>query len=242
MKQSALLVFFLFYVCTIYGQEVKWTKWRLGYHLSPSLSWMATNNDSIQSNGVKWGFKTGLIAEKYFDKNYAITSGVNIVFGYGGTLNHARGGLIFPDSKFNNDTLRYIPDNTNIRYSFQMIEIPVGIKLRTDEIGYMRYYLNMPFLFQFRTRALGTYLSQEQESIARDVKFINLSWGFGGGFEYGIANDTALNVGVFFHNGLIDITTNRDTRLYDTNGNLTSNQENSRAIINGLTFRLGVLF
>lgn len=243
MRQLALLIFLLFCVCTTYGQEEgKWTTWRLGYHLSPALSWMTTDSDSIRSNGVKWGFKMGLIAEKYFDKNYAISSGANIVFGYGGTLNHARGGLIFPDSEFEDDTLRYIPNNTDVRYSFQAIEIPVGIKLRSDEIGYMRYYVNMPFLFHFRTKALGTYLSQEKVGVTRDVNFMNVSWGFGGGFEYSIANYTALNIGVYFHNGLIDTTANRDTRLYDTNGNLTDKQENSKAIINGLTFRVGMLF
>jgi len=49
-------------------------------------------------------------------------------------------------------------------------------------------------------------------------------------------------VGVYFHNGLLDMTTNRNTQLLDANGSLTDQNEDSKAIINALTIRLGVLF
>lgn len=224
-------------ILTSYAQEIK-----LGFQFSPTISWMTTNNNQITNSGSNVGLKFGLIAENYFQENYAITSGFGLVLNQGGTLNHAIGGNFFPTSELSDTLYNNIADNENITRKFQMVEIPLGIKLRTNQFGYLRYYGEIPFLLHIKTQARANFLDTTRENITPDTGILNFSWGIGGGAEYSIADQTAIIAGVYFHNGLFDMTQNRRTQLRDATGVLTDEQEDSKAVISGLTFRLGVMF
>jgi len=224
-------------ILTSYGQDIK-----LGFQFSPVISWMTTNDNQITNSGSNFGLKFGLIAENYFQENYAITSGFGLVLNQGGTLNHGIGGNFFPTSELSDTLFNNIADNENITRKFQMVEIPLGIKLRTNQFGYLRYYGEIPFLLHIKTQARADFLDTTRENITPDTGILNVSWGIGGGAEYSIADDTAIIAGIYFHNGLIDMTANRRTQLRNAAGELTDEQEDSKAIISGLTFRLGVMF
>ncbi len=225
-------------ILTSYGQDIK-----LGFQFSPTISWMTTNNNQIVNSGSNAGFKFGLIAENYFQENYAITSGINLLINQGGTLNHGIGGNFFPTSELSDTIYNNIEANENITRKFQMVEIPLGIKLRTNQFGYLRYYGEIPVLLHVRTQARADFLDTSRENITPDSGIVNLSWGIGGGAEYAIADDTAIVGGIYFHNGLLDMTANRRTQLRDeATGTLTDELEDSKAIISALTFRLGIMF
>lgn len=238
MKKIALVAILMMGILTSYGQDIK-----LGFQFSPTVSWMTTNNNQITNSGSNFGLKFGLIAENYFQENYAITSGLNLVINQGGTLNHGIGGNFFPTSELSDTIYNNIAANENITRKFQMVEIPLGIKLRTNQFGYLRYYGEIPFLLHIKTQARGSFLDTTKENITPDTGLLNISWGIGGGAEYSIADNTAVVAGIYFHNGLVDMTANRRTQLADTvTGELTDEEEKSKAIISGLTFRLGVMF
>ncbi len=225
-------------ILTSYAQDIK-----LGFQFSPTISWMTTNDNQIVNSGSNVGLKFGLIAENYFQENYAITSGLNLLINQGGTLNHGIGGNFFPTSELSDTLYNNIAANENITRKFQMVEIPLGIKLRTNQFGYLRYYGEIPFLLHIKTQARGNFLDTTKENITPDTGILNFSWGIGGGAEYSIADQTAIVAGIYFHNGLIDMTQNRRTQLRDeATGLLTDEQEDSKAVISGLTFRLGVMF
>lgn len=232
MKKIVLFALLFMGITSVYAQG----DIRLGFQASPVISWMTTNDNSITGAGSNVGFKLGLIAENYFQENYAITSGIGLVFNQGGTLNHEQGGNFFPTSELSDTTYNMLPNDVNITYNLQMLEIPIGIKLRTNEIGFFRYYGEIPFLIHLRTQARGKFQDTSKENITKDTGIVNVSWGLGGGVEYGITDSTSAIAGIYFHNGLLDMTANKNTKLID------GGEEDSKAIINALTIRLGVLF
>lgn len=237
MKKIVLIILLFVGISEAYSQDV-----RLGFQASPVFSWMTTNDNTIVGAGSNTGLKIGLIAENYFQDNYAITSGFGLVFNQGGTINHKIGGNFFPKSDLSNPADSVLANGIDISYNLQMLEIPIGIKLRTNEIGYFRYYGEIPFLLHVKTQARGAWGNTSKENITPDTGIVNVSWGLGAGVEYSISDDTAAILGIYFHNGLLDMTTNRNTQLLDANGNLTDQNEDSKAIISAVTIRLGVLF
>ena len=64
--------------------------------------------------------------------------------------------------------------------------------------------------------------------INEDVRLFNLSYYFGGGVEYSLGGNTAINAGIVFNNGFLDVLDNRD--------------KNSKDILQVLSVRLGVMF
>lgn len=241
-----ILTFFCFSTSLIIGQsddyEYEFDKeLRLGFQLSPSVSWMASDDVSVNGNGNNVGLKLGIMGEYYFRENYALISGLNFAFNQGGTLKHEMGGNLWSKSQLSDLALMELPDGVNLQYHIQYLEIPFGIKMRTREFGYLSYFAEIPtFTLGFKLQARGdvkgtAMLNTERENITEDVNFFNLTWGFGGGVQYSLSEGTALVAGLVYRQGFADVTDDKGMR---TNGS----RENSKGIINSITIRIGFLF
>ena len=158
---------------------------------------------------------------------------------------HNQGGNFWPKSELSledlNTTNDALPNGVNLKYNLQYVEIPFGIKLRTNEFGYIRYYAELPvFTLGFLTQARGDILSAqekntEEENIKKDVNFLNVSWGLGAGIEYTINSNTALVGGLHFSSGFADFT---DDAAVKNDGTA----EDSKGTTNVITVRIGVFF
>jgi len=102
MKKIVLFALLFIGFTHAYSQDV-----RLGFQASPVFSWMTTNDNTITGNGSNTGLKIGLIAENFFQENYAVTSGFGLVFNQGGTINHKTGGNFFPKSDLSRNSTRH---------------------------------------------------------------------------------------------------------------------------------------
>ncbi len=214
---------------------------RMGFQLSPSLSWMDTDDNGINGNGVNLGMRLGMMGEYYFRENYAFISGINFAFNQGGTLKHEEGGNLWSKSELSDSALAALPDGVNLKYHIQYIEVPFGLKMRTKEFGYVRYFAEIPlFSLGVKVQARGdvkgtSRLDVERENIKRDVNLFNLNWGFGGGIHYTLSEDTEFIGGLYYQQGFADVTDNKATKT-------SGDQEDSKGIIKGITLRIGILF
>ncbi|MEM9887992.1 MAG: porin family protein [Bacteroidota bacterium] len=198
---------------------------RFGLQLSPTFTWMQSDASTINRNGVNIGLKLAMLGEYYFAENYAVTSGLGFAFNHGGTLRYDQE----PTDYWNNgDELA----RADLKYSVQYIEIPVGLKMRTREFGYLRYYGEPYIMFNFRSQSRGDIKGTDKNDI--DIKeFVNpisMSWGIGVGAEYSISESTSLIGGLYLQNMFTDMT--KDIERGD----------NSNSNLDGLILRLGVLF
>ncbi len=245
MKKIVLIITFFSVMTTIGFSQLNLDfdkELRLGFQLSPSFSWMSTDDNLINGNGLNLGLKLGMVGEYYFRENYAIVSGINFAFNQGGTLKHQEGGDLWPKSELSDLTLHQLPDGVNLKYHIQYLEIPFGIKLRTKEFGYLRYFAEIPiFSLGFKLQARGDVKGtasedRERENITEDVNLFNLTWGFGGGVQYTLSESTAIVGGIIYRQGFTDVTDNSALKI----DGIT--REDSKGIIKSLTIRLGFLF
>ncbi|MEL6866710.1 MAG: outer membrane beta-barrel protein, partial [Bacteroidota bacterium] len=140
-----------------------------------------------------------------------------------------------------NNSNASLPDGVDLKYSLQYVEIPFALKMRTQEFGYIRYFFEVPrFVLGINTQARGdisgTGVDTEKEDIQQDVRAFNMSWGIGGGIEYTISDNTSLVGGLFYQQGFLDVT--KDKNAVKSDGSA----ENSRGLLRNITVRIGVLF
>ena len=117
---------------------------------------------------------------------------------------------------------------TTVAYNLSYISLPIGLKLKTNEIGYFTYFAELGFNQQINigSRASSTGNGLNKDNVPKETNLLNMSYFFGGGVEYNIGGQTSLLAGVFFNNGFVDV--------------LSNNKH--KAVLNYLTFRIGVLF
>lgn len=219
---------------------------RFGFQSSPTFSWMNTNNNRINSSGVNLGLKLGMIGEFFFRENYAVTSGIGFWFNSGGTLLHEYRGIYW-DPEILPPGIDTLPGMVKLKYGIQFVEIPIGLKMRTREFGYNRFFVEPNLALGFKTQARGTArganLGEEvtKINIRKEVGPINMSWGINGGVERAISESTSLVLGAGFQIGFADLTRNRGTTFVQNNTEM-ARKENSKGKVNGIILRLGVMF
>lgn len=232
---------------------------RIGFQTSPVFSWVSNKEDLILKNGGNFGLKLGATADFNIKDNMALTLGLNIAFHEGGEFLYEIGGNYLPLSELSDPLLntgdKPLPDKTRIRYNLQYVEFPFGLKFRSEEHGYIRYFAEVPsFSLSFLTRGRGDIQTPDalyqQENLYPDLVNLNLFWGLGAGVEYSISQNNALIGGIFFQKGLFDFTRDKGFRSVenpdedpnDPGDDYFKAKDKSRATVGNLVFRLGIIF
>ncbi len=217
---------------------------RFGFQLSPTFSWMNTDDNSINRNGTNLGIRLGVLGEFYFREEYAFSTGFGFAFNHGGGLQFEHGGTYWPGSDLG-PGLDTLPSDVRLQYKIQYIEIPLLLKMRTREFGYIRYYLEPGLRLGFESQAKGTITGRgigdeaEKLNIRKEVNTFNISWTIGGGIEYALSSGTSLVGGLALDFGFTDVTKDKGTIFDPDRGD---REEDSKGVINSLTLKLGVLF
>lgn len=247
LKKIAFLTIFLAQVVYAQAQGIKF-----GVHVDPFISFLDSDYSKVKGNGVNVGTSLGVELDYGFDAtgNYSLTFGLDFSLNNGGTLLYEYGGVLLPNSQFDNGNSfrNYVgtaPSSssgidmqafTKINHRVNYIEIPIGLKLRTNELGgsYMRAFFHIPLIkimipvtagakiFSPDASATGFYddndstkygVPQSTESVTErnvwsDVTPIQISVGAGAGVEFAPNSDGGLRLyaGIYYHSGLIDVT------------------------------------
>jgi hypothetical protein len=232
---------------------------RIGFQTSPVFSWINSNDNLIVKNGGNFGLKLGTTADIFFKDSYSFTLGLNLGFHQGGEFLYEIGGNYLPESELSDPLLQAgdkpLPDGVKIRYNLQYLEFPIGLKIRSKEFGYIKYFVEAPiFTFSFLTRGRGDIeaedINVERENIYKDLTIANIFWGLGAGLEYSISQNNALVGGIYFQNGLFDFTRDKGRRAIenpdqdpnDPNDDYFVQDEDSRSTVSNLTIRIGIIF
>ncbi len=134
MKKSILIALALGFAAI--GQAQDFKPWKIAIHVDPNVSWMKPNNKQIDQVGTKIKFGFGMAVDKMFTENYAFGTGLNIL-NTGGTLTYLyNGGFKKDGENSNTEVIAEVTRTYNLKY----LEIPLTLKMRTNEIGYMTYW------------------------------------------------------------------------------------------------------
>lgn len=214
MMRKLVLSLFLIVLTLKLSAQVD-QKYRIALLFNPQISWLKTDNGNANSGSGVFGYNFGLSIDRFFSPNYAINTGLTINT-TGGTLNYDRDiDMIINDQEVSRG---------NVTYRAKYIEVPLALKLRTNDFGRVAYYGVFGLSAQVRIKTNDG----DGNTINDYVRFINTAYHFGGGVEYSLGGTTYLVMGMQFHNGLTDITKHADFK--------------DQSILNRLVFNMGVVF
>ncbi|HEX2970267.1 MAG TPA: porin family protein [Bacteroidales bacterium] len=197
-----------------------------GLHFDPVISWFGSDRNVTRNDGARPGFNLGLTFNKYFADNYAFSTGINIIAA-GGRLSNVDTTVL----EFTNFNSTVLPGNSVI-YKIQYLSIPLGLKFRTNQIGYLTYFANVGIdpKITIGGKADIPSLDITGEKAVEELKFFNMSWHITAGIEYSLGGNTALVAGLNFENNFLDITKENNIQPED------------KITHKLLSFRLGINF
>jgi hypothetical protein len=144
----------LFFVLLAATQaQAQQSKYRFGMHFTPNYTWVAPETRLLNSEGGAIGFGYGLIVER------AIGS-TNYFFSTGLSVNRLQYGSSIDSAMFKraNGTTDYF-FNPIYNYRVQYFDVPLSIKMRTNQMGALRIFgqfgINTGIMFQAKARVEG---------------------------------------------------------------------------------------
>jgi len=206
------------------------TNLKIGVHADPMIGWFGSDNSTIANKGARPGFNFGVSFNKYFGPNYAFSTGINII--------SAGGRLISSDTTIfylsHSQTLKLVKVNPGeaIVYKIQYLSVPLGLKLQTNQIGYITFFtdLGVDPKVVIGGKADIPSRSIKGENALEEIRMFNMSYHIIAGIEYEVGGNTAMVLGLGFDNNFFDITKEK------------GNQPVDKISHKLLSFRLGVNF
>jgi hypothetical protein len=230
----------LFVISTLLPQivsaQLKTTDFQFGFKIAPNFGWLKPDTEGYDFKGLRLGFNWGFVAEYKMSENIRLQSGFNVLM-HGGKLE-------YPHAITTNTTTGTINESGTMlrRYSYKYIEIPVVVKMTTNEIGYFRYFgvIGLGTGLNISAKAIDEFsvtdpvdrLVKGEPKIKSSTRFIREALILGLGAQYNFSGNTDLVFGVNFNNGFTNVLkgSNKVTGFSET------------AISNFIELNIGVLF
>ncbi len=217
MQKYILSLIILMFSSQIFAQGLSFS-----VVFDPQITWMNSDSKRIEKEGNNFGFGGGLIMDNYFTENYAFSTGLSIL-STGGSLRF----LDSLDFQFGGeqDTL---PAGSTVKYDLRYLTIPLSLKLKSNEIGYSRFFAHLGINTHLNIKATADsdYKDISGEDIRDEIQLFMLSYFIGGGLEYSLGGNTAIIGGIYFTSGILNVSSNSDYK----------------AEISSISLRLGIKF
>lgn len=215
---------------------------KMNIHLvfSPNVNWLSTDNTKVTPDGNQTGYLINLLTEFNLGERFGLTAGVGFALLQGGRLKYEQGGNLWNESKLNFPKADSLPNGVVLNYRANFFEIPIGLKIKSKEIGKYKFFIQAPeLILGMRTGAKGIIetgnSSSDKEKINSQVAFFNLAWAIGIGGQYELSDDLYLTGGLRYRRNISDFTDDSGT-YFD------GSKEKSKALLNALDIRIGILF
>ena len=198
IEKNLLTVLVILIPITSHGQQPI----SFGIHADPVISWFSTDINQVKNNGARPGFNFGLTFYRYFAPNYAFSTGINLL--------SAGGRLVRSDTtvlNLSNARSTVLPGSPVV-YKIQYLTIPIGLKLQTNQIGYVRFFSDLGFVPKIvvNRKIDIPSLNLSGQNASDELRLFNLSYHIMAGIEYSMGGSTALIFGLDFDNNFLDIT------------------------------------
>ncbi|HEU4716211.1 MAG TPA: outer membrane beta-barrel protein [Bacteroidia bacterium] len=230
---------------------------RFGLKATGMLTWYKPDDKKkYESNGVSTKGSYGLSTEFRLNKVAVIATGLQVDYD-GGKLNMLDTNYYFlsKDSQFmtKSDTAGQHFDTYWLRsrtYNTTYLTIPLTLKLKTNEIGFLTYYgqfgVNASFKLKSRvndkvtTTSLGSADQKDLDNTS-DMSLFRFALNIGGGAEYNLSGSTSMVFGINWYNGFSNVIKSDSKYLFRTASNSYAATP-QKATSNAIALTVGVLF
>lgn len=204
MRTKLTLVLLLSLVT--YAANAQFPPYYFGLKAAPQISWMKPDTDGYTGNGSKIGFAWGFIAEFNFTENHSIGTGFNMLFN--------GGKLTFPT------VVGDASGTMNREYFLKYIEIPLTLKMRTNDINGTKYFgrIGLGTGFNIGSKKEDEFISTDGEVTKSpknnydEVAFVREALIVGLGAEHEIAQGPKLGLELTFNNGFTNVLTEKNVK------------------------------
>ncbi|MDB5119578.1 MAG: hypothetical protein JWN56_796 [Sphingobacteriales bacterium] len=163
-------------------------KFQLGFTASPTFGWMSTSSsETIKSDGLRTGFTYGVLGDFSFTNNYYFSSGLVVT-----TVN-------------SNVKSIATPVQPNTVFKIQYLEVPLTLKLKSNEIQNRKFYGQFGLDANVKLGAKQAIEGQSDADISKNVNLFRLGLIIGGGAEWNVAENISLLTGLSYNNGFTDV-------------------------------------
>lgn len=171
---------------------------RFGLSVAPNIGWISPDKKDIKSDGSVMGFNFGLLADfRLGNDNYALGTGLFYMTKVGG--------------KFT-----YVPNDSSsfqVNARMQYVQLPLTMKLKTNEIGYITYFgligadlgLNVGAKADHTHKSGRTTTEVSDDDFSDNVSLFRAGLKVGGGLEYNFSGNTSAVVGITYNNGFTNV-------------------------------------
>jgi len=203
MKKVILLFLSLIFISTALKAQDRAKPFNFSFRMGPNLSWLKSNSDAVSPDGSVVGFSWGALCEFPVQNNYSFVTGFNINFA-GGKVDYA--------STIQNQTVL-----VKERYSLKYLELPVMLKIKTNEVNGVLFYgqIGLGTSFRLNSRVKRSFelpstysgLGIPSQDVNSDnlTSFIRESLLIGIGGQCALQDNLKLFGGLNFNNGFSDI-------------------------------------
>ena len=271
MKKINTLILLSFLTIMSFAQSSSSSsnKYRLGFKVSPNVSWLSSDNSNMTVGDKSLKFGYGLNFDIFFAENYAFGTGFNI---------NNTGGKYSYFAEFTGD--EDIPNGTNMKQigfisrdlRLQYLQIPLSFKMKTNEIGYITYWGQFGLGLNMNLKALSNdqidYISYQDKStlgwvpsnrestsfekndVKNDVNIFSSNLIFAAGIEYNLSGNTSILAGLTFQNGFTDALkgngvakdSNTNTFMYNNDATNSPKTFELSGLPNYVELNIGILF
>lgn len=271
MKKLSL-VFILFFSVKLLSYAQDDRKFRFGLQAQPAFTWYKPEDvKKFSSGGSKVKFAWGLNTEFRLTENIWFCTGLSINYD-GGILNFTDSAKYYKNSDgyaelsavksadYKNYDVVLLKKRT---YNVTYVTLPINLKMKTNEIGYFRYYGLFGLTLGFRAKATandeGTEFryasgaastsnliyalpnnSYTEEKIINnsDMQIFRTGLNIGGGAEWNLSGNTSLVFGATYNLGFSNVLKGESKFLLRNNDSAVKQKANSQNIL----ITIGVLF
>jgi len=249
-KLSFILVFSLCASLFVKAQESSggFKSFSFGLKAIPSLSFFKSETADFENASPKLNFGYGLITEFHFAPNYSLLTGLEIKDN-GGNLNYVNRN-VFYTPEGDADSMFFYVHNRKIFTKY--LNIPLVLKLKTNEIGYLKYYGQFGVDAGFRLKARATdegryenttsISSKSDVVIDNEINLIRLALNVGLGAEYNLSGGTSLVIGLNYSNGFTNMLKKESKNLFKLDDNNRLKELNQKAYNSYVALTVGILF
>ena len=180
-----LLITGLFLAPFVGNAQENEKNFKLGFTLSPNLSWLTDDGNRLVADGSKAGFSYGVIADVGFAKNYFFSTAFTV------SSLHSKGVK---------------KDISTDEYKLQYIEIPFTLKLKSNPSDQGRFYgqfglgTGINISAKKDATSFGTNVVVKDVSISSEVNSFRLGLIMGAGAEWNVGRNLIALTGVTFNN------------------------------------------
>ena len=210
MRLKFVLSFLLIVFSAAGFSQVK--PFRFGVRVAPNIAWISPDTKDYKNEGMQLGFSWGFMADITLTENYFIKTGFNI--------DYLNGKLSYPYQVDYDDVMPVIVTGTmNRKYNLRYIELPLTLKMRTNQFGNKAYFGEIGFGTSLNLKARGkdefvpddgSASTSSENDIKDDISLFKESLIIGGGIEFFIDESTSIVTSLAFNNGLTNILNGND--------------------------------